>query len=186
MPWPRTALPRQRSRQRHGGDTSTVRGGRQIAWRSAPSRGRLPQPHRARHRAVGRAGPRRLARTRRPAPHGTGAPGGVRLLGRDAAEAIWGAWNDVFPDNRLEWSPSMCTTGAALRRAARLARTVGRSPPGGDIPATGRRSTRASARLRVRRGQGHQLPPVSSNQADVDDAVGAGTPEAMGVAWVTC
>jgi heme-degrading monooxygenase HmoA len=30
------------------------------------------------------------------------APGGLRLAGRDAAEAIWTTWNEAFPDNRLE------------------------------------------------------------------------------------
>lgn len=29
------------------------------------------------------------------------APGGVRLLGREAADAIWVTWNEAFPDNRL-------------------------------------------------------------------------------------
>ena len=29
------------------------------------------------------------------------APGGLRLLGRDAADTIWAVWNEAFPDNRL-------------------------------------------------------------------------------------
>jgi hypothetical protein len=29
------------------------------------------------------------------------APGGPRLLGRDAAETIWATWNEAFPDNQL-------------------------------------------------------------------------------------
>jgi predicted ester cyclase len=29
------------------------------------------------------------------------APGGLRLLGRDAAETVWAVWNQAFPDNRL-------------------------------------------------------------------------------------
>ncbi|MBO0786146.1 MAG: ester cyclase [Actinobacteria bacterium] len=30
------------------------------------------------------------------------APGGLRLLGRDAAETTWRMWQEAFPDNRLE------------------------------------------------------------------------------------
>src|SRR5216684_4080563 len=30
------------------------------------------------------------------------APGGLRLAGREAADAIWSTWNEAFPDNRLE------------------------------------------------------------------------------------
>jgi heme-degrading monooxygenase HmoA/predicted ester cyclase len=29
-------------------------------------------------------------------------PGGMRLAGREAAEAMWDMWNEAFPDNRLE------------------------------------------------------------------------------------
>ena len=29
------------------------------------------------------------------------APGGLRLLGRDAADMVWAMWNEAFPDNRL-------------------------------------------------------------------------------------
>jgi predicted ester cyclase/heme-degrading monooxygenase HmoA len=30
------------------------------------------------------------------------APGGLRLLGRDAADTVWTMWTEAFPDNRLE------------------------------------------------------------------------------------
>lgn len=29
------------------------------------------------------------------------APGGMRLLGREAADTVWTMWNEAFPDNRL-------------------------------------------------------------------------------------
>jgi predicted ester cyclase/heme-degrading monooxygenase HmoA len=30
------------------------------------------------------------------------APGGLRMVGQDAADTIWTMWNEAFPDNRLE------------------------------------------------------------------------------------
>ena len=67
------------------------------------------------------------------------APGGLRLLGRDAAEAIWATWNDAFPDNRLE----VVSIHADDRGGAHEGRFIGTHNgtlrgPAGEIPATGR------------------------------------------------
>lgn len=67
------------------------------------------------------------------------APGGLRLLGRDAAEAIWATWNDAFPDNRLE----VVSIHADDRGGAQEGRFIGTHNgtlrgPAGEIPATGR------------------------------------------------
>jgi steroid delta-isomerase-like uncharacterized protein len=67
------------------------------------------------------------------------APGGLRLLGRDAAEAIWATWNDAFPDNRLE----VVSIHADDRGGVHEGRFIGTHNgtlrgPAGEIPATGR------------------------------------------------
>lgn len=67
------------------------------------------------------------------------APGGLRLLGRDAADAIWATWNDAFPDNRLE----VVSIHADDRGGAQEGRFIGTHSgtlrsPAGEIPATGR------------------------------------------------
>lgn len=67
------------------------------------------------------------------------APGGLRLLGRDAAEVIWDTWNDAFPDNRLE----VVSIHADDRGGAQEGRFIGTHngtlrAPAGEIPATGR------------------------------------------------
>ena len=42
------------------------------------------------------------------------APGGLRLAGREAADAIWSTWNEAFPDNRLEIIAIHADVGIAL------------------------------------------------------------------------
>ena len=72
----------------------------------------------------------------------TRAPGGMRLTGRQAAEAMWSTWQQAFPDNRIETIAihaddrggvhefrATGTHSGALRGAA------------GEIPATGRTAT---------------------------------------------
>jgi heme-degrading monooxygenase HmoA/predicted ester cyclase len=67
------------------------------------------------------------------------APGGLRLLGRDAADAIWSTWNEAFPDNRLE----IIAIHADDRGGVHEGRFVGTHTgtlrgPAGEIAATGR------------------------------------------------
>ena len=67
------------------------------------------------------------------------APGGVRLLGRDAAEALWATWNEAFPDNRL----NTVAVHADDRGGVEEGRFTGTHSgtlhsAAGDIPATGR------------------------------------------------
>jgi quinol monooxygenase YgiN/predicted ester cyclase len=67
------------------------------------------------------------------------APGGLKLLGRDAAEALWSTWHAAFPDNRIE----TVAIHADDRGGAQEGRFIGTHTgtlrsPAGDIPATGR------------------------------------------------
>jgi predicted ester cyclase/quinol monooxygenase YgiN len=67
------------------------------------------------------------------------APGGLRLLGRDAAEALWATWNEAFPDNRLD----TISIHADDRGGVQEGRFTGSHrgtlhSAAGDIPATGR------------------------------------------------
>lgn len=67
------------------------------------------------------------------------APGGLRLLGRDAAEALWATWHDAFPGNRLD----VVSIHADDRGGAQEGRFIGTHSgtlrgPAGEIPATGR------------------------------------------------
>jgi heme-degrading monooxygenase HmoA/predicted ester cyclase len=67
------------------------------------------------------------------------APGGIRLTGREAADAIWSTWNEGFPDNRLE----IFAIHADDRGGAHEGRFVGTHSgtlrgPAGEIAATGR------------------------------------------------
>jgi predicted ester cyclase len=67
------------------------------------------------------------------------APGGLRLVGRDAAESLWATWNEAFPDNRIE----VVSIHADDRGGVQEGRFRGTHNgmlrgPAGDIPATGR------------------------------------------------
>ena len=67
------------------------------------------------------------------------APGGLKLLGRDAAEALWSTWHEAFPDNRIE----TVAIHADGRGGVQEGRFIGTHSgalhsPAGDIPATGR------------------------------------------------
>jgi heme-degrading monooxygenase HmoA/limonene-1,2-epoxide hydrolase len=67
------------------------------------------------------------------------APGGIRLTGREAAEAIWGTWIGAFPDNRLE----IMAIHAGDRGGVHEGRFTGTHTgtlraPAGEIAATGR------------------------------------------------
>jgi len=67
------------------------------------------------------------------------APGGMRLTGREAADAIWSTWIGGFPDNRLE----IITIHADDRGGVHEGRFVGTHAgtlrgPAGEIAATGR------------------------------------------------
>jgi heme-degrading monooxygenase HmoA/predicted ester cyclase len=67
------------------------------------------------------------------------APGGIRLTGREAADAIWSTWNEAFPDNRLE----IIAIHADDRGGVHEGRFVGTHTgtlrgPAGEIAATGR------------------------------------------------
>lgn len=67
------------------------------------------------------------------------APGGTRLTGREAAEAMWATYNDAFPDNRLE----VIAIHADDRGGVLEGRGIGTHTgplrgPAGEIPATGK------------------------------------------------
>ena len=67
------------------------------------------------------------------------APGGMRLAGREAADAIWSTWNEAFPDNRLE----IIAIHADDRGGAHEGRFAGTHTgtlrgPAGEVAATGR------------------------------------------------
>ena len=67
------------------------------------------------------------------------APGGMRLAGREAADAIWSTWNEAFPDNRLE----IIAIHADDRGGVHEGRFAGTHTgtlrgPAGEIAATGR------------------------------------------------
>jgi predicted ester cyclase/heme-degrading monooxygenase HmoA len=67
------------------------------------------------------------------------APGGLRLAGREAADAIWSTWNEAFPDNRLE----IIAIHADDRGGVHEGRFAGTHTgpfrgPAGEIAATGR------------------------------------------------
>jgi steroid delta-isomerase-like uncharacterized protein len=67
------------------------------------------------------------------------APGGLRLLGRDAAEALWATWNEAFPDNRLDTVEIHADDRGGVQEG-RFTGTHRGTLHGaaGDIPATGR------------------------------------------------
>jgi predicted ester cyclase/heme-degrading monooxygenase HmoA len=67
------------------------------------------------------------------------APGGLRLIGRDAAEALWAIWNEAFPDNRID-TVAIHADGRGGVQEGRFAGTHSGTlhSPVGDIPATGR------------------------------------------------
>lgn len=67
------------------------------------------------------------------------APGGFRLMGRDARETIWRMWQEAFPDNRLE----ITSIHADVRGGVYEGRFTGTHTgtlrsPAGEIPATDR------------------------------------------------
>ena len=67
------------------------------------------------------------------------APGGLRLAGREAADAIWSTWNEAFPDNRLE----IIAIHADDRGGVHEGRFAGTHTgplrgPAGEVTATGR------------------------------------------------
>jgi predicted ester cyclase/quinol monooxygenase YgiN len=67
------------------------------------------------------------------------APGGVRLLGREAADTIWTTWHEAFPDNRL----AITTIHADDRGGVHEGRFTGTHTgtlrsPAGDIAPTNR------------------------------------------------
>ncbi|HLH58620.1 MAG TPA: ester cyclase [Streptosporangiaceae bacterium] len=67
------------------------------------------------------------------------APGGLRLIGRDAADALWTTWHQAFPDNRIE----TVAIHADDRGGVQEGRFIGTHSgtlhgPAGEIPATGR------------------------------------------------
>lgn len=67
------------------------------------------------------------------------APGGLRLLGRDAAEAIWATWNEAFPDNRLETVAIHADDRGGVQEGRFTGTHAGTlRSAAGEIPATGR------------------------------------------------
>jgi predicted ester cyclase/quinol monooxygenase YgiN len=69
------------------------------------------------------------------------APGGMRLTGRDAADAIWNTYNEAFPDIRLE----NISIHADARGGVHEGRAIGTHTgilraPSGEIPPTGKRT----------------------------------------------
>ena len=66
------------------------------------------------------------------------APGGMRLAGREAADAIWGTWNEAFPDNRLEIIAIHADDRGGVHEGRFAGRTPVRSAGPGETPASGR------------------------------------------------
>jgi heme-degrading monooxygenase HmoA/predicted ester cyclase len=69
------------------------------------------------------------------------APSGMRLTGRDAADALWNSYQEAFPDNRLE----IISIHADARGGVHEGRATGTHTgilrgSGGDIQPTGRRA----------------------------------------------
>jgi heme-degrading monooxygenase HmoA/limonene-1,2-epoxide hydrolase len=69
------------------------------------------------------------------------APGGTRLTGREAADALWSTYNDAFPDNRLE----IISIHADDRGGVHEGRGIGTHTgplrgPAGEIPPTGKKA----------------------------------------------
>jgi steroid delta-isomerase-like uncharacterized protein len=67
------------------------------------------------------------------------APGGQRMVGRDAAETLWSTWHEALPDNRID----TVSIHADDRGGVQEGRFIGthKGPlrgPAADIPATGR------------------------------------------------
>jgi len=68
-------------------------------------------------------------------------PGGMRLTGREAADALWDMYNEAFPDNQLE----VISIHADTRGGVHEGRAVGTHTgilrgPGGEVQPTGKRA----------------------------------------------
>ena len=68
------------------------------------------------------------------------APGGIRLTGREAAEAIWGTWIGAFPDNRLGITAIHADDRGGVHEGRFTGTHTGtlRGLAADEIPATGR------------------------------------------------
>jgi heme-degrading monooxygenase HmoA/predicted ester cyclase len=67
------------------------------------------------------------------------APGGLRLLGQDAADTIWTTWNEAFPDNRLEITAVHADDRGGVHEGRFTGTHTGTlRGPAGEIAATGR------------------------------------------------
>ncbi len=67
------------------------------------------------------------------------APGGFRLSGREAADAIWSTWHEAFPDNRLEITAVHADDRGGVHEGRFIGTHTGTlRGPAGEIPATGR------------------------------------------------
>ena len=68
------------------------------------------------------------------------APGGIRLTGREAVEAIWNTWIEAFPDNRLDIMGIHSDDRGGVHEGRFTGTHAGtlRGLAAGEIPATGR------------------------------------------------
>ena len=68
----------------------------------------------------------------------TRAPGGMRLTGRQAAEAMWSTWQQAFPDNRVETIAIHADDRGGVHEFRATGTHTGTlRGPAGEIPATG-------------------------------------------------
>jgi heme-degrading monooxygenase HmoA/predicted ester cyclase len=66
-------------------------------------------------------------------------PGGMRLVGRDAADTLWSMWNDAFPDNRIEITAIHADDRGGVHEGRGIGTHTGTlRAPAGEIAATGR------------------------------------------------
>lgn len=67
------------------------------------------------------------------------APGDIHLTGREAAESMWSAWHDAFPDNRIETTVIHADDRGGVIEARFIGTHTGvLRGPAGELPATGR------------------------------------------------
>jgi predicted ester cyclase/heme-degrading monooxygenase HmoA len=69
------------------------------------------------------------------------APGGMRLTGREAAEAMWSMYHDAFPDNRLQITAIHADDRGGVHEGRAAGTHTGTlRGPAGEIAPTGRRA----------------------------------------------
>lgn len=69
------------------------------------------------------------------------APGGLRLTGREAADAIWSMYNEAFPDNQLEITSIHADDRGGIHEGTAVGTHTGTlRGPAGELPPTGKKA----------------------------------------------